>query len=432
MRFLQFGFQDPLWHDARLWQPGAGQPFFFKKPEKVLGALDLFEGFSLRVMPHPEGGFGVVVDLRRKLVSRAPLSATISRDQVNLLKGRSCVYKMGDTWFEVSLSGLSDLKVGERSIPMDGKAISLVDYLHTKSAKPVPALIADLSPDGAAVYYRTNGPDQRSAPAALCHLVEDTHGDVGARHQPETVIEPADRHRQINSIVRRFLHSIEVAGATLCVAERGGRANGKEFSVPTLGFGNGTTLSLKQEATGYVDALRQYGRQRLTLLDDKSAGFFEQSTLGRQHLVIPKSIANSSGPQFLEDLKAQVASLYPNGAGYDPELIVYDDLTGSRDFVGQSRSIKAAMELARVKPGFALVMVHRYTRRARSADQLAAWAVKEFSRLFQITAAVIHTDMVRKGYASVRRDGETRYVIRMLSGNGSRATSETLRSTRFF
>jgi hypothetical protein len=80
MRFLQFGFQNPLWKNPLLWQPGAGQPFFFKQPIKALGALELFEGFALRVMPHPEGGFGVVIDLRRKLVFRAPLAAKIRRD----------------------------------------------------------------------------------------------------------------------------------------------------------------------------------------------------------------------------------------------------------------------------------------------------------------------------------------------------------------
>jgi hypothetical protein len=89
--------------------------------------------------------------------------------------------------------------------------------------------------------------------------------------------------------------------------------------------------------------------------------------------------------------------LYPSGGAYDPELIVYDDLNGSRNFVGQSRAIRAAMDAANVQPGFALVMVHRSERRPRSADQLAAWTVKEFTQKFQITAAVIHTDMVNAG-----------------------------------
>ncbi len=410
MRFLQFGFQNPLWKNSLLWQPGAGQPFFFKEPIKTLGALELFEGFALRMIPHPEGGFGVVVDLRRKFVSHAPLAAKIRRDEVNRLKGRSCVYRMGDAWFEVSIAGLCDQRIGEPSIPLNGRAVSLINYLHTQSPKPVPASLANLLPDSHAVFYRTRGPEQRSAPAVLCHLVEDTHGEIGARHQPLTIIEPDERYRRIQNIITRFLRSIKVGGASLSVSNRPAHTSGRSFNLPTLGFGNGTKLSI-DPSRGFMHGIREYAHSRLALLDDRRAGFFEQSSLARQHFVVPKSIHNSSGPQFLADLKAQMASLYPNPAGYEPEVVVYDDLTGSRDFVGQSRAIKSALEQARVSPGFALVMVHRYERRDRSADQLAAWIVKDMNNQFQMTASVIHTDMIRRGYVARTRNGETHYVI---------------------
>lgn len=411
LSFLQFGLKGPLRDDPALWQPASSRPFFFKQPQRVLGALDVFEGFALRVAQHSDGGYGVVVDLRRKLVSRTPLSSAIRREEVNQIKGRSCVYKMGDRWFEVSVSGLSDLKISEPSFQHEGQPVSLIGYLNSISNKPVPESIAALSPEGAAIYYRTYGPEQKSAPAELCYLVEDTHGEHGARHQPETVIEPAERYHQIAGIVRNLFRSIKVAGATLRISDRPGRTSNRPFAAPDLGFGNGATLSFDKKL-GLVDGWRDYARRRLALLDDKKAGFFEQSTLGRQHLVMPKSIANSSGPQFVAALKAQVASLYPNGAGYEPELIVYDDLTGPRNFVAQSRAIKAAMEAAHVQPGFALVMVHRYAKRARSADQLAAWTVKEFSSLFQNTASVIHTDTIRRAYLGVPQGGQTRYIVK--------------------
>jgi hypothetical protein len=410
MRFLQFGFQNPLWKNSLLWQPGAGQPFFSKQPIKTLGALELFEGFALRVMPHPEGGFGVVVDLRRKLISRSSLPAKIGRDEVNRLKGRSCVYRMGDTWFEVSVAGLSDQRIGEASIPLNGKAVSLINYLHSQSPIPVAASLANLSPDGHAIFYRTRGPEQRSAPAALCYVVEDTHGESGARNQPLTIIEPDERYRKIKDVVARFLRSIKVAGATLSVSDRPARTTERPFSLPALGFGNGTTLTMDSNS-GFMQGIREYARSRLALLEDRKVGFFEQSALARQYFVVPKSIHNSSGPQFLADLKTQMAALYPNAAGYEPGVIVYDDLTGSRDFVGQSRAIKAALDQARVNPGYALVMVHRYDRRVRSADQLAAWIVKDLQSRFQLTASVVHTDMIRRGYIARTVDGETRYDI---------------------
>ncbi len=408
LRFLQFIFQGPLFRDSRLWQPGAGKPFFFKKPEKQFGAIDLYEGFAIRVVPHPEDGFGLVVDLRRKLVSRSSLPVFSTREQINALKGRSCLYKMGHMWFEVTLAGLADLSIGTPSIPLEGEVVSLIDYLHRKSRKPLPPAIANLPPDGAAIYYRTNGPDQRSAPAALCHLVEDTHSQEGARYQHETVIKPDDRHRQINRLVKMFLRQVTIGDITLSVSNRAGRTITKPFLPPKLRFGNDVTLSLEEKER----TINDYGLSRLTLLKDEKAGFFEQSSLDRQYLVLPRSVENSYGSQFLKDLKKQVDDLYPNGGGYDPEIIVYDDLNIKRDFIGQSRAIREAVENTDVRPGYALVMVHRYDRRPRSADQLVAWTVKEFPLRFDLNAAVIHTDVSKKAYTIVTHKGEARYVVK--------------------
>ena len=412
LRFLQFIFQGTLWKDSRLWQPGAGQPFFLKKPAKQLGKIDLYEGFAIRAAPHPEGGFGLIVDLRRKLVSRSSLLASSTREQINVFKGRSCVYKMGNNWFEVTLAGLSDLSIGTPSIPLDGEAVSLIDYLHRKSRKPVPASIASLSPDGAAIHYRTNGPEQRSAPAALCYLVEDTHSREGAKYQRETVIDPQDRRPQINQIVKTFLRQVPVRDVTLLVSERAGRARTRPFLPPDLRFGNDKTLSFDRSEPNAATALENYGRSRLMLLKDKDAGFFNQSFLDRQYLVLPKSVEDSYGSQFIKDLKEQVDDLYPNGGGYNPEVIVYDDLNIRRDFVGQSRAIRKAVETINVRPGYALVMVHRYGRRPRSADQLAAWTVKEFPDLFGLNAAVIHTDMAKNAYGSTTSGDTTRYAVK--------------------
>jgi hypothetical protein len=190
LRFLQFLFQAPLRQNSRLWQPGAGKPFFFKRPQQEFGEVDLYEGLATRVVQHPEGGFGVMVDLRRKLVSRLPLPVSPTREQVNELKGRSCLYKMGNRWFEISIAGLADPKIKDPSILFEGKLVSLIHYLNTMSSKPVPSSIANLPLDGAAISYRTNRLEQRSAPTSLCYLVQDTHAQNGAGHHHETIIEP--------------------------------------------------------------------------------------------------------------------------------------------------------------------------------------------------------------------------------------------------
>jgi hypothetical protein len=129
------------------------------------------------------------------------------------------------------------------------------------------------------------------------YLVEETHGAAGARNQPHTIIEPPDRYRQINRVVRMFLGSLKIGRVELKVAGRAGSAKSQPLPVPTLLFGNDKTLAPKSDGN-YVDSLRDYGRRRLRLLDDSSAGFFEQSPLARQHLVIPKSITTAAAHNF--------------------------------------------------------------------------------------------------------------------------------------
>ena len=412
-RFLQFSFQDPLWQDPRLWQPGAGKPFYFKNPEKQLDKIDLYEGFAIRVAPHPEGGFGLIVDLRRKLVLRSSLPVSPSREQINALKGRSCLYKMGQWWFEISLDGLVDTRLGDPSIPLNGKAVSLIDYLKAKSPKPIPAAITNLRPNGAAIYYRTKGPEQRSAPTALCHLVVDTHSPQGAKYQHETVISPQERYSQINRLVKVFLKKVPVGDVILSVSEQAGQVKTKPFLPPDLRFGNDAKLSLRTNKHNVCVAPKDYGRKKLTLLKDARAGFFEQSLLDRQYLVLPKSVENTYGSQFLKNLKTQVDDFYPQGGGYNPEIIAYDDLKAPRNFAGQSHAIKEAVEKStNVSPGYVLVMVHRYSRRPRSADQLEAWITKEFPYRFRLTASVIHTEAPEKAYASEARDGKKYYFVK--------------------
>ena len=366
----------------------------------------------MRVVQHPEGGFGLVVDLSRKLVSSVPLPLSPMREKINGLKGRSCVYKMGNRWFEISIDGLADLKVNDPCIPLGEKVVSLIQYLNTTSSQPVPSSIANLSPEGAAIWFRTNGVNQKLAPTSLCYPVQDTHTQNGAGYHHETIIEPDYRHRQIRRLVKMFLEKLSVGDTTLTVSHQLGKTRTKPFLPPELRFGNDETLSLGTNKSNLCEALKDYGRKRLTLLKDEKAGFFEQSPLDRQYVVLPKSVEDTFGSQFLKDLKTQVDDFYPQGGGYNPEIIAYDDLNGPQSFAEQSRAIKNAVEVAGVSPGFALVVAHRYARRPRSADQLAAWTVKEFPRLFGLNAAVIHTDMPRRAYISKISDDRLHYKVK--------------------
>ncbi len=147
------------------------------------------------------------------------------------------------------------------------------------------------------------------------------------------------------------------------------------------------------------------GRTRAELLRDLGAGFYSRDRLDRQYLFLPQSVADSWGGEFLTDLKRVVDELYPQGGGYDPIVVPYND-RGPKTFVDQGNAIRAAAEEHCKKDGFALVMIHHTSdRRHRQHDQLAAMVVRELRKL-DVYAAVNHSAMGRECYELAHgRDG---------------------------
>lgn len=412
-RFLQFSIQSPLRDKGGLWQPKSGQAFFPKKPVRSVDGLNVHRGASLRIVPVSDGGWGVCVEIKTKLIRKSPLSEKLDAARVKKLKGRSCLYQFGERWFEVTLEGLADFNISQALIPEEGKTLSILDYVVKHARKPVSDRVANLDPNGAAIYYRTEGPTPKHAPAALCFLVEDTRSKAGARHQRESILPPHIREKWAAGFVKRHLSRFSLRNVELSVSDTPVDNTNVPFELPSFEFGSGNVVAFgSARENADTRPLKELGRHRTRLMQDNAVGFFASSSLGRQYVVLPKSIASSSGPAFLQALKTCVNDLYPAGGGYDPILIEYDDLA-DRTFVGQGKAIKAALEAQgpSLIAGHALVMIHRVHKRARDADPLEALVVKDFPSEFGLNASVIHTDKVKSVYRYRERGGEADYVV---------------------
>ena len=73
-RFLQFLLQQPLTTNPRLWQPGAGLPFYERNTAEHIGPLLRYRGFSCRIVPTIEAGLALSVDVAHKVLASRPLS----------------------------------------------------------------------------------------------------------------------------------------------------------------------------------------------------------------------------------------------------------------------------------------------------------------------------------------------------------------------
>lgn len=398
-RFINFMVQGPLYGKLALWQPHSGGAFFDKAPVEVNGGIGRYEGFTLRSVITDDGGIGLCVDMTSCFVDQRPLNPKISRQDLRKLKGRHAIYRFGHQWYDIQLFERHDFKVSEYSFPIDGKLVSLAEYIETKSRKPIPPELAKLDPEGAVVVYLDRSTKaERGVPAALCHLTYDTESrEVRGSHR-RTIMAPHIRYKKIMEICRRHLADVRIGGASLRLAQRPMEIGRKSFPMPDLLFGNGARLSVSGTKGARSAAPSAFGRARAECLADVSCGFFSRTPLDRQYLFLPKTVADSWGGRFAEDLTTSVRTLYPHG-GYAPVTVVYNDVGIGRTFVEQARAILSAAEAACVQTGCAAVMIHDVHRGRRAHDQLEAAVLREFWKLNpKIRASVLHSTVGGDSY----------------------------------
>jgi hypothetical protein len=222
------------------------------------------------------------------------------------------------------------------------------------------------------------------------------------------------RRAKIEEVCRRYLGDIKIGTTPMQLANRPIAISREIFPVPDLLFGNGARLSVRGSRGSRSVALSNFGRARAESLTSTSAGFFVRSRLDRQYLFLPKTVADSWGGRFFEDLVAAVEALFPHG-GYAPELVVYNDISIGRTFVEQARAILAAAQASCQLPGFAAVMIHEVARdRKRAHDQLQAAILREFPKLSpSLRASVVHSVVGNECYEQITdASGDPAYRVR--------------------
>lgn len=413
LRFLQFVLQEPLRRDTRLWQPSSGRPYFFKKHSHEENGVCQYRGFAIRVVTTPDGGLGLCVDVKHAFGGRDPLPVRLGRRDFRRWQGRHCIYRMGHLWYDIRLMEISDLTANEELIPLNGRTVPLLEWLAAESRKPIPADLANLPVNAAVVYYRNNQEARRAAPAGLCYPVVSTEDHRARALQRRTILPPHDRRRLVHEFVRDHLQTLRFGGVQLRLGTAPVRVQSQMFQVPDLRFGGGRVLSVRGSSGTQHVGLDKLGQSRLASLRDKAAGFFDQSPLDRQYLILPQSVADSWGDSFRTDLARGVNDLFPQEHGYSPVLVTYNDRV-PRTVVRQGREILAAVREHGTKPGYAVVMIHHADdRRERDEDQLASLVLRELREKFDLPAAVIHSATGQDCYAMESgRDGQPRYRIR--------------------
>jgi hypothetical protein len=401
-RFLHFSLNGLFYEIPTLWQPSAGQPFFQKSSDYSAGSntLGMYRGFRTRLIELAEHKIGLCVDITRKYASLMYLPFKITPDEFRPFKGRKCIYEFGNRWYEIRISSISGLNASEVMI----EGLPLYDYVNSKCSGPKPKVLLSLPKDCAVLTYQTSLGVTMNVPSGLCRLTYATeHPDVRELHY-KSILAPNTRRHEIETVVQSYLSNWRLANIQIKLSDRMLTFESTPFDPPDLRFGGGKTLSLRHGND--VVSLDNLGHGKKRMLYSTDAGLFIRKPLDRQYLIVPRSMRNSFGQRFLEDLKAQFArfSSPKEEFQYDPVVIAYDDSVRQSVYsLGNEilHSVSTFIRNSFLYQGYGLVIIPRLDHRSRTKeDELGNLLMSELRKM-GIHVSISHTEIPRGAYVQV-------------------------------
>ncbi len=406
LKFLQSSIQRNFYNSPNLWQPKSGYPFYNKSSDKRFSSkdVDLYRGFTFRVVPILGEGIGICIDVRSKYVARNVLPTKIDRKTFEKYRGMNCVYEYGSRWYEIKIEGLSDLTASEIKIPPQG--ISLFEDVHNKAGKYKSQNLLSLPKDCSVLIYYTSNREPRHVPSGLCRLTYSTDHPLVKRIHSRTIKPPHRRREEIKFVVNKYFKNLSFGSSKIVLSDNPLVIDERRLKIPDLKFGNNKVLSASKTP------LDEFSTAKKEYFYSKDAGLYIKKPFDRQYIILPKSVFETFGKKFIEDIKKEINQLfeYNDNVVYKPIIITYDDSV-QKSIYRIGRAIIKAVEDNELPPGYGLVMIPRIkSKRLNKEDELANLVMREL-RKRGIFVSIIHTSVPSESYEYVNTNGDGEWKL---------------------
>jgi hypothetical protein len=419
LRFLQFDIQTEMNKNTRLWQPSSGEAFFSKDAE-IQGEVSIYNGFLVRAVEMPSGGFGCAVDITKKYIATNPLKVNLTRTEFKNrgIKKSHLMYQYGNNRYEIRADEFSDLNASQYKFkrPSDGELVTLLNDTKDKFKGFMSPMVANLPDDAAVLIYRTNDDQERRVIAGLCYKVYDTEDPQVMKLHKKSIIIPFYRRRLARTVFHNYFKNLMYGQIKLQIGAKPVIVKKQVFTAPDVVFGNETTLSVRGTQGAIPATMETLGRKRKHLLSDTNVGFYTQATFEKQYFVIPETIFNMYGSEkyFLHHLIEQVNKMHPTEKGWKPEVITYDNRNKKNAVDIGFEILQKIKENTKGKNGgYAVVMLPSGVERIkRQHDDLAALVVSECLSEYNITASIMHSNTLDECYLHRSDNGQSTYFVK--------------------
>lgn len=314
-KFCDYEIRRQLGQHQDLWKMNTGQ-FFEKstKPTHEGSNINIFRGFSYKLVRLEDGLFYIVLDLSTKYIDKRRLSQYVNADNVSVIGKRFLkkrfLYLNGDSWYPIELINFGE-RIDTHSFKRDNKEWLVIDYIYSKPGARKDDILKVVKPEDLAMLYRYPGRDMEphngaSSLAKMLYRTDDP--EVRSLHR-QSIKDPARRFEQIQGFIKKYFQAIKFNGRQLTVSLKPLEEKVSSFQMPGLKFFNNRVLSAAPYQHGGNSSLKDFGFNRKAYLERNGA--LNRSTFDSQYLMVPISMEKTLVEAFKAEAEAAIRKLSP-------------------------------------------------------------------------------------------------------------------------
>lgn len=314
-RFLDYEIRRQLTANQQLWKLNANQ-FFEKrpKPSNEESGINIFAGFSYRLLRLQDGYFYIVLDLSSKYIDKKRLSNYVNHNNVSAIGkrfiGKRFLYLNGDNWYATELMGFGE-KISTHEFSLEGKTWKVRDYILSKPSSRKNEIESLLKPDDLAMSYRYPGRamEPHNGASSLAKMLYSTDDpEVRALHRL-SIKEPARRFESIGKFIGQYFQNIQFDGKLLSVSRSPVIERINSFQLPNLKYNNDKILKIGNFHDGGNSSVKDFGFDRKSFIERN--GVINTSPFDTQYLIVPSSLDRNLVEAFKKNAEAQIKKLAP-------------------------------------------------------------------------------------------------------------------------
>jgi hypothetical protein len=323
--FLSWELRGHLFKRHDLWRSSTNT-FFCRKPINEADPrrqFDVYGGFSPRFVL-VDGKLHIAVPVQYFYTDAQWADRAFSEKELQRLGGRRMLYHFGPQVYSVKFQRRTGKTIQQQTFcPEGSREIANVFDWTVKNAGQTPGG-RKLEPASPAIRYKNIGNDKEKFGAlSLCKLILRNEDARVASSRREYKRMPQERIDAATAIVKKYLTGLSLGDVGVKLSTTPRKRQGKLFDYPAIRFGNGRVLRVSRKPKNGEISLKDLGRTRAQLLEDKNVGLAVLSDLEEQVLIVPRSL----GIPITNNLKARVEGIVSAliGKPYALQLVRYSD-----------------------------------------------------------------------------------------------------------